>query len=151
MDRGRRRITDVRFIRGAPDGIARCVEADRTQREHRCRGLSSRIQARPSRNLGLKMSREFALPILTLVFSWFASSCRLGGCFPDALALCFQERVPNTCELTFITKEGEDGRHQQHQLPQNELRSPPMIKHGYCRQRADEKETDLANTEQDMA
>ena len=50
----------------------------------------------------------------------------------------------------FITKEGEEGGNQQHQFPKNELRSPPMIEHGHRRQRADEKETDLAHAEQDM-
>jgi hypothetical protein len=64
---------------------------------------------------------------------------------------CLQQGVSNTCELTFIAEEREDGRSQQHQLPQNEVTSPPMIKHGHRRQRTDEKETDLANTEQDMA
>jgi hypothetical protein len=84
------------------------------------------------------------------IFSWFASSFLLDGCFPGALRLCLQQGVTNTCELTFIAKEGEDGRSQQYQLPQDKLRSPPMIKHRHRRQRADEKETDLANTEQDM-
>src|SRR5207244_4917160 len=83
-------------------------------------------------------------------FSWFAGSCRFDRCYPGILGLYLQQSVPNTCELTFIAKEGEEGRSQQHQFPEDELRSPPMIKHGHCRQRADEKETDLANTEQDV-
>src|SRR5437016_8861972 len=83
-------------------------------------------------------------------FSWFAGSFRFDRCYPGILGLYLQQSVPNTCELTFIAKEGEEGRSQQHQFPEDELRSPPMIKHGHCRQRADEKETDLANTEQDV-
>src|SRR5207248_8743680 len=83
-------------------------------------------------------------------FSRFAGFFRLDRCFPGMLGLWLKQSVPDTCELTFITKEGEDGRNQQHQFPEDELRSLPMIKHGHCRQRADEKETDLANTEQDM-
>jgi hypothetical protein len=73
-----------------------------------------------------------------------------GGWLSGILGLCLQQSVSNTCELTFIAKEGEEGGNQQHQFPEDELRSPPMIKHGHRRQRADEKETDLANTEQDM-
>jgi hypothetical protein len=84
------------------------------------------------------------------IFSWFAGSVRFDGCFPGILGLCLQQGVPNTCQLTFIAKEGEDGRNQQHQLPEDELGSPPMFKHGHRRQSADEKETDLANTEQGM-
>src|SRR4029453_12104908 len=72
------------------------------------------------------------------IFSWFAGSFRFDGCFPGMLGLCLQQGVPNTCKLAFIAKEGEDGKNQQHQLPQDELRSPPMIKHGHPRQRADE-------------
>jgi hypothetical protein len=84
------------------------------------------------------------------IFSWFAGSVRFDGCFPGILGLCLQQGVSNTCQLTFIAKEGEDGRNQQHQLPEDELGSPPMFKHGHRRQSADEKETDLANTEQGM-
>src|SRR5216117_602943 len=83
-------------------------------------------------------------------FSCFAGSCRLDGFFPGIRRLYLEQSVPNTCELTFIAKEGEECRSQKHQFPEDELRSPPMIKHGHRRQRADEKETDLANTEQDM-
>jgi hypothetical protein len=61
-----------------------------------------------------------------------------------------QQGVSDAGELTFIAKESKDGTSQQHQLPEDELRSPPMIKHGHGRQGADKKETDLANTEQDM-
>jgi hypothetical protein len=73
-----------------------------------------------------------------------------GGCLSGMLGLCLQQSVPNTCELMLVAKEGEECRNQQYQFPEDELRSPPMIKHGHRRQRADEKETDLANTEQDM-
>src|SRR6266496_6690507 len=47
-------------------------------------------------------------------FSWFAGSFRVDGCFVGMLGLCLQQGVPNTCELTFIAKEGEEGRSQQH-------------------------------------
>src|SRR5437764_13240562 len=83
-------------------------------------------------------------------FSCFAGSCRFDGFFPGIRGLYLEQSVPNTCELTFIAKEGEECRSQKHQFPEDELRSPPMIKHGYRCQRADKKETDLANTEQDM-
>ena len=66
------------------------------------------------------------------------------------LLLRFQQGVPDAGQLTFIAEESEDGRNQQHRLPQDELRSFPMIKQRHRRQCADKKETDLANTEQDM-
>src|ERR1700758_4233870 len=62
----------------------------------------------------------------------------------------FPAGVANTGELMFTAKESEDGRSEQHQFPKDELRSLPMIKHGHRRQRTDEKEPDLANTEQGM-
>src|SRR5438093_11947808 len=84
-------------------------------------------------------------------FSCFAGSCRFDGFFPGIRGLYLEQSVPNTCELTFIAKEGEECRSQKHQFPEDELRSPPMSKHGYRCQRADKKETDLASTEQDMS
>src|SRR5205814_5852077 len=66
------------------------------------------------------------------------------------LLLRFQQGVPDAGQLTFIAEESEDGRNQQHRLPQDELRSFPMIKQRHRRQCADKKETDLANTEQYM-
>ncbi|PYL74540.1 MAG: hypothetical protein DMF26_10610, partial [Verrucomicrobia bacterium] len=63
-------------------------------------------------------------------FSCFAGSFRFDRCYPGILRLYLQQSIPNTCELTFIAKEGEEGRSQQHQFPEDELRSPPMIKHG---------------------
>jgi len=65
--------------------------------------------------------------------------------------MCLQQGVSDAGKLTFIAKKSEDGRKQQHQLPQHEFRSLPVIKHGHRCQGTDEKETDLANTEQDMA
>src|SRR5438477_115194 len=73
-------------------------------------------------------------------FSCFAGSCRFDGFFPGIRGLYLEQSVPNTCELTFIAKEGEECRSQKHQFPEDELRSPPMIKHGYRCQRADNKE-----------
>ena len=61
-----------------------------------------------------------------------------------------QQSLPDTGELTFIAEESEDGRSEQHRLPELELRSLPMIERGHRRERADKKETDLANTEKDM-
>ena len=66
------------------------------------------------------------------------------------LGLYLQQGVSDTGELTFIAEESEDGGNQQHRLPRDELRSLPMIKRGDSCQRADEKETDLADTKQDM-
>src|SRR5436305_805304 len=70
-------------------------------------------------------------------FSCFAGSCRFDGFFPGIRGLYLEQSVPNTCELTFIAKEGEERRSQKHQFPEDELRSPPMIKHGYRCQRDD--------------
>ena len=66
------------------------------------------------------------------------------------LGLYLQQGVPDAGELTFIAEESEDCRDQQQRLPQDKLRSFPVIKRGDGCQRADKKETDLANTEQDM-
>src|SRR5438132_12265832 len=102
--------------------------------------------SRGRRHINLAKREKFAGGDL----SSFAGSFRFDGCFPSILGLCLQQGIPNTCELMFIAKKGEESRSQQHQLPKDELRPPPMIKHRHRRQRADEKETDLANTEQDM-
>jgi hypothetical protein len=50
-----------------------------------------------------------------------------GGWLSATLGLCLQQSVSNTCELTFIAKEGEQSGNQEHQFPKDELRSPPMI------------------------